>query len=81
MNGNWGKEAQNKFSRLASHLAIRQSSPQGNSCDCDIWLFEYGPDALHCYGHPGQGALMYYNSAYAFCERGGGGEEGGKGVL
>ena len=58
--GNWGKEAQDTISRLASHLAIHQSSPKSSV----VAEIEYDPGPVHRQSHPGQGAptpLTVYN--------------------
>ena len=46
--GNWGKEAQDTISRLASHLALHQLSPK-SSVVAEIYgpMIEYGHDPVH----------------------------------
>ena len=54
--GNWDKEAHDTFSRLASYLAIHQSSPKISSCGRNLRPVEYSSGSFHCQSHPGQGA-------------------------
>ena len=54
--GNWGKEAHNTFSRLASYLAIHQSSPKSAVVAEIYGRLNIAQIPFHCQSHPGQGA-------------------------
>ena len=58
--GKWGKEANDTFSMLASHLAIHLPNQR---CGRDLWPVEYGPASFQHQNQPGQRAPALITAA------------------